>query len=1076
MDFEATGKTLSTTIACIVCCAGTTLSGLITPVTAQTSQAGDKGTIGPWLPSDTAQSKTLAEDRPDATSSELWRRYYSRVTPEKFVRGEKGLFNFRITPREPGWAGIRVLDAANNPLPATAKATLTDAEGTAVAGIKWNQWDNRFLFSDASPVLPQTRITVNYNGQSDGAVLDFRDWKYVKSHVQMGALLDGPTSRHGRVFSQNGQFVRDGKPMFFWGGHENHVPSKELSDQYAEIYAENGINIMRNIGLEEIVANPETGEIDPKQLDRYQYLIAKLGQRGIYFLLSGSGLGYLNGVYGFKKGEEPKDPHFAFWNNPKFRQALKHTFRQVLTTPNPYNKGIPLKDDPTVIGIELANESGLHERRYDFNRLDEPDATKEWRVAFNQFLLKKYGDRKSLAKAWAMNPLLPDEDPAKNTIVIPSNYRGARSPYGGTGQHDQFVTGRWYLPHGIPASANPRFVDAIEFNTKIAKKNYPFDFNDATKPQQTRQLREAFNAFLLQKYGGQGELSAAWAEDPLFPWEDATKNTILIPTNFRGQKSYDYKEHGPRIADPRISDMMEFTYEVQRNWATDLANFLHNEVGVKCAVGWNGDTFHVTQTPNHLANMMSPLDMAIAAAYLDWDDGDQITSRLKNLKRFTAYGRILGRPMFSYEWSFWNTQGPFSYEYALLAALMGRAYGFDGYSHHKMAPYKYPIQDPQYSLQQPRGSTLNYDYISPLSDRPRRGAFEIGQWIMQRSKIQEQTNRLIVGFPVQSTLTGGSERKMSNWPFENWLMYQIGVEDYAFKDVYDGPTDRVVIHSGWGPYGDYRKARHAILWCRTDSDRTGKDPKAKEKWFALHGIKFKPGQKYFVNDQFFATTEDLSDYNLVHEKAEKARWALLEANATKDPSQVVTTAAGDYWAAEPNYKPREVDRQIYHALQRWGYPLPFSENEIDKVWRSRDKSMVMDTNKLEFRAARDDMQLWFGKLADKKIEADKGGLHREKWHKVDLPLIEAITPEKQYSLGLLPWDTGDFKTARTLVVWTHWNSEVTIKLSLPGNTEIYAVNWLGQRIYRVRPIAANPHGLTFATVRDNDVFCYEVLR
>jgi hypothetical protein len=1018
----------------------------------------------------------LAEDRPDVASSELWRRYYSRVTPEKIVHGEKGIFNFRVTPREPGFAGILVLDANNNPLPVTTGATLTNADGKVVPGIKWGQWDNRFLFSDISPVLSRTRIAVSYKGQTDQAVVDLSDWKYVKSKVQMEELLDGPTSQHGMVLSKNGAFIRDGKPVFFWGGHENHVPPKDLSDTYAEIYAQNGINVMRNIGLEEIVANPETGEIDPQQLDRYQYLVAKLGQRGIYFLLSGSGLGFLNGVYGFEKGKEPKDPQFAFWTDPKVRQALKNTFRQVLATPNPYNKGIALKDDPTLIGIELSNETGLHERRYDFNRLDEPESTQKWRAAFNAFLLNKYGNRKALARAWEMHPLLPNEDPARGTILIPSNYRGARSPYGGTGQHDQFVTGRWYLPHGIPASANPRFVDAIEFNAQVAHKTYPFDFNDVTKPEQTKQLREAFNAFLLRKYGGQGGLSAAWVQDPLFPWEDATHNTILIPTNFRGQKSYEYRPDGPRIADPRISDVMEYTYEVQRNWATDLANFLRNEVGVKCGIGWNGDTFHVTQAPNHQANLMSPLDIAIAAAYLDWDNGDQITSRLKNLKRFTAYGRILNRPMFSYEWSFWNTQGPFSYEYALLAAIMGRAYGFDGYSHHKMAPYRYPIQDPQYSLQQPRGSTLNFDYISPLSDRPRRGAFNIGQWILQRSKIAEESNRLIVGFPVNSTLTGGTERKMSNWPFENWLMYQLGIEDYGFKDVYDGPTDRVVVHSGWGPYGDYRKAKHAILWCRTDSDRTGKDPKAKEKWFALHGIKFKKGQKFFLNDQFFATTEDLSDYNLVHEKAEKARWALLEANAAKDPSQVVTTAADDYWAAEPNHKPSEVDRQIYRALKRWGYPLPFAEDEIDKVWRSRDKSMVMDTTKLEFRAARQDMQLWFGKLADTKIAADQAGLHRDQWRMVKLPLLEAHTPEKQFSVGLFPWDTGDFKTAKTLVLWTHWNSEVTIKVPVPANPEIYAVNWLGQRIYRIRPIATNAQGLTFATVRDNDVFCYEIVR
>ena len=42
----------------------------------------------------------------------------------------------------------------------------------------------------------------------------------------------------------------------------------------------------------------------------------------------------------------------------------------------------------------------------------------------------------------------------------------------------------------------------------------------------------------------------------------------------------------------------------------------------------------------------------------------------------------------------------------------------------------------------------------------------------------------------------------------------------------------------------------------------------------LHGIKFEPGQKYFLNEQFFATTEDMTDYNVVHHKAEEARVAI----------------------------------------------------------------------------------------------------------------------------------------------------------------------------------------------------------
>jgi hypothetical protein len=491
-----------------------------------------------------------------------------------------------------------------------------------------------------------------------------------------------------------------------------------------------------------------------------------------------------------------------------------------------------------------------------------------------------------------------------------------------------------------------------------------------------------------------------------------------------------------------------------------MARFLRDETGIKCGIGWNGDTFQVAQAPNHLANMDAPLDLAVAAAYLDSHSGDQLTSRTKNLKRFTAYGRILGRPMLAYEWSFWNTQGPYAYEYCLLAALLGRTHGFDAYAHHKMAAYKYPVSDPIWSLP-------GHDYIQPLSDRPRRGVFHVAQWIMQRSRIPEEDRRLIVGFPRADVFTGGPERKMSNWAFENWLMYQIGTEDYAFGDVYDGPADRIVIHAGHGPYGDYRKAKHAILWCHANSDREGKDPRAKEKWFALHGIRFAPGQKYFLNDQFFATTEDMTDYNVVHLKAEQARRDLVRANAEKAAREgtkyLVETADHDYWAAEPDAAPPELDRQIYAALKKWGYPLPFTEREIDKVWRSRDRTLVMDTTKQEFRGDRPDMQLWFGKLAG------KGG-------RVRLSRLEAESHEKQYSVALLPWDTGDLTTARLLVVWSHWNSRVTLKLPGLETAPIYAVNWLGKRLYQVKPIAATGQSLTFATIRDDDVFCYEIPR
>jgi hypothetical protein len=711
-------------------------------------------------------------------------------------------------------------------------------------------------------------------------------------------------------------------------------------------------------------------------MDDFFYLVHKLGQAGVHFVMSHTH-GYAGAhkkfggkpaMYGYARGQEPKlDHNLLIFTDPKVREVQKKFWKQLLTTVNPYT-GKALKDDPTLIGFELANETGLNVRYFDYNRFDEAgrESSDRWREMFNAFLLRKYGDPKDgkLRDAWAMEPLFRWEDPAKNAIPIPWRFRGERV-WGGAGQHDQLTTGKLYL--------------------------------------------------------------------------DGTT----------------------RSASPRVSDAIEFTYEVQKTWADDFYKFLREDVGMGVALGWDGDCFQICQIPNHKANMDAAGSLTFAPGYCDWDNGDQMNSRTKNLKRWASYSYIHNRPTFAYEWGAWTTMGPYSYEYIIHAGLFGRVYGFDGFAHHKMAAMIYPVVDPSYSL--------DVHYITPISDRPRRGAFSVARWILERSAVPEVRDRILIGYPKDSALCGGPERKFSHPAFENWLMYQVGTEDYSFGDVYDGPEDRIVIHEGRAPAGDYRKAKHAILWCHSNTDREGKDAEAKAKWFALHGIRFEPGQKYYLDDRYFATTEDMTEYVRVHAKAEKARWDRLNENAKAAREEAskrgvrtfVTSAGDDYWAAEPDARPTELDHQLYAALKRWGYPLPFSEDEIDKVWRSRDRSIVMDTRVCRLTADRDDMQLWMGKAG----AGTKARLSR----------LEADTDERQYAVALLPWDTGDFRTARTLALWCMWNGVVTVKSPFAKPPAIYAVNWLGKRIFSVKPIRADAAAVTFATARHNDVFCYEIV-
>lgn len=957
------------------------------------------GQLGPWRQGDIALSQSAADDRPNDEAWRIIREHFTPTASDIFALGEKGAFGAMVFPRNDRWAGIVITTPDRKPVALTQRFNAApyriaivnpDSDPKTLETVAFVLYDSKALYSDASRCFrPRTEIQVfrrDAKGEQllDTIRVDFTKAVLPDSGINMAAFNDADTTAAGFVLPKGSDFVRaDGRRMFFWGGHENHIPSKAQADLYAESYRAAGINVMRHLGHEEMVKDPETGEIDRELMDDFFYLVHRLGSNGIYFMMShthgyvGQHKKYGKGgacMYGYPRGQVPAIDHgLLIFTDPKVRAVQKKFWKELLTTVSPYT-GKALKDDPTVIGFELANETGLNPRYFDYNRLDAAGkaSSDRWRELFNQYLIRKYGDLKSgkLKDAWAQEQLFRWEDPAQNVIPIPWRFRGERV-WGGAGQHDHFTTGKLYL--------------------------------------------------------------------------DGTTRT----------------------ASPRISDAIEFTYEVQKTWADDFYAFLRNEVGMKVALGWDGDCFQICEIPNHKANMDSRADVTIAPGYCDWDNGDQINSRTKNVKRWSSYSYIHNRPTFAYEWGAWTTMGPFVYEYILHAALFGRVYGFDGFAHHKMAAMIYPAADPDYSVQ--------VHYITPISDRPRRGAFSVARWILSRSRVEEVRDRLLIGYPRDSAFTGGPERKFSHPAFENWLMYQIGTEDYSFEQVYDGPTDRIVIHEGRGPYGDYRKAAHAILWCHSNTDREGKDAQAKEKWFAMHGIKFAPGQKYFVNDQYFATTEDMSEYIRVHEKAEKARWEQLNESARKNKAQAAAagaaptsalartaTAAADYWAAEPDAQPSELDCQVYRALKRWGYPLPFAEDEIDKVWRSRDRTIEMDTRTARLTADRPDMLLWCGKPpADGNVQLGK---------------LSARTTERQYDVALLPWDTADFGSAGTLALWCMWNSEVTIKHSFKTTPKVYAVNWLGKRIFSVKPLRAGADSVTIATARHNDVFCYEITR
>ena len=72
--------------------------------------------LGPWRQGDFAESKTVADDRPNEQSRAIVAENYVPLVEEKLVIGEKGKLGFRVAPRNAEWAGILITTLDGTPM------------------------------------------------------------------------------------------------------------------------------------------------------------------------------------------------------------------------------------------------------------------------------------------------------------------------------------------------------------------------------------------------------------------------------------------------------------------------------------------------------------------------------------------------------------------------------------------------------------------------------------------------------------------------------------------------------------------------------------------------------------------------------------------------------------------------------------------------------------------------------------------------------------------------------------------------------------------------------------------------
>ncbi len=256
-------------------------------------------------------------------------------------------------------------------------------------------------------------------------------------------LLDAPAGKHGFVRVRDGHFCTDAGPIRFHATNLTgpaNFPAHEVADKLAARLARFGINCVRLHFMDTWYINfmPRPTQalladdtltqrnLDSKQLEKLDYMIAAFKKRGIYVNVNLHVGRTLDERDGFENAKSLP------WANkgmgqfvPRMIELQKEYAQKLLTHVNPYT-GNAYTDEPGVAMIEISNEDSLTGRFYEgtFDRLPEPYAT-ELRRQWNVWLHATYASAAELQSAWTWKKEpLHDEQVLDGTFAAPILFDG----------------------------------------------------------------------------------------------------------------------------------------------------------------------------------------------------------------------------------------------------------------------------------------------------------------------------------------------------------------------------------------------------------------------------------------------------------------------------------------------------------------------------------------------------------------------------------------------------------------------------------------------------------------------------
>lgn len=225
--------------------------------------------------------------------------------------------------------------------------------------------------------------------------------------TNVSAWLDRPAGKGGFVRMAEGHLATEAGPIRFWGTNlcfEACFPSHDQAERLAARLARLGINCVRMHHMDSYSIwgdSPNKLTIDPKKLERLDYLIYQLKLHGIYTDINLHVSRWFGEAEGFTAREARPNYDKGLDNfEPRMIELQKKYARDLLAHVNPYTK-TPYTREPAVAFVEISNEDALFAiwGGGQLDGLPDPYAT-TFRKLWNAWLRKKYGGTERLRRQW----------------------------------------------------------------------------------------------------------------------------------------------------------------------------------------------------------------------------------------------------------------------------------------------------------------------------------------------------------------------------------------------------------------------------------------------------------------------------------------------------------------------------------------------------------------------------------------------------------------------------------------------------------------------------------------------------